>query len=220
MNMRLLEPKPFDHFSFKEIIYRKLMRHLVRAGAIKMADGLFYLDTREPHIVTDITAVTMTTTAKALYPAAAFPVLGGQYFNRPGKKLIIRLWCKIVVAGTPGNFSFNVHWGTGADANGTLICVAGTPVALSASVTKCLFAEFTIRCLTTGTAGTLQCTGWAVVDPLLIAATLNPIMIPTAGAAASGALDLTAANIVSVQALQSGTAGTIQVQQMEVIAAN
>ena len=185
-----------------------------------MADGLFYLDTREPHQVSDITAVTMAATAKALYPAAAFPVLGGQYFNRPGKKLIIRLWCKIVVAGTPGNFSFNVHWGTGADANGTLICVAGTPVALSASVTKCLFAEFTVRCLTTGTAGTLQATGWAVVDPLLIAATLNPIMIPTAGAAASAALDLTAANIVSVQALQSGTAGTIQVQQLEVVAAN
>jgi hypothetical protein len=185
-----------------------------------MADGLFYLDLREPHIVTDITAVTMTTTAKALYPAAAFPVLGGQYFNRPGKAIKISLWCKIVVAGTPGNFSFNVHWGTGADANGTLICTAGTPVALTASVTKCLYAEFTIRCLTTGTAGTLQATGWAVVDPALIAATLTPILIPTAGAATSASLDLTAANIVSVQALQSGTAGTIQVQQLCVEALN
>jgi hypothetical protein len=185
-----------------------------------MADGLFYLDSREPHIVNDVTAVTMTTTAKALYPAGAFPVLGGQYFNRPGKAIRICLWLKVVVAGTPGNFSFNVHWGTGADANGTLICTAGTPVALSASVTKCMYAEFTIRCITTGTAGTLQATGWAVVDPLLIAATLNPILIPTAGAAASAALDLTAANIVSVQALQSGTAGTIQVQSMVVEALN
>jgi hypothetical protein len=185
-----------------------------------MADGLFYLDSREPHIVTDVTAVTMTTTAKALYPAAAFPVLGGQYFNRPGKALRICLWMKVVVAGTPGNFSFNLHWGTGADANGTLICVAGTPIALTASVTKCIYAEFTVRCLTTGTAGTLQATGWAVADPAIIAATLNPIMIPTAGAAASGALDLTAANIVSVQALQSGTAGTIQIQSMVVESLN
>lgn len=185
-----------------------------------MADGQFYLDTREPHIVSDITAVTMTTTAKALYPPAAHPVLGGQYFNRPGKKLVHRLWLKVVVAGTPGNFSFNVHWGTGADANGTLICTAGTPVALSASVTKCGYAEFTTRCLTTGTVGTLQTTGWAIWDPLLIAATLNPMMIPTAGAAASAALDLTAANIVSIQALQSGTAGTIQVQNMEVVSFN
>jgi hypothetical protein len=83
-----------------------------------------------------------------------------------------------------------------------------------------MYAEFTVRCLTTGTAGTLQATGWCVVDPLLIAATLNPILIPTAGAAASAALDLTAANIVSVQALQSGTAGTIQVQSMVVEALN
>lgn len=185
-----------------------------------MADGLFYLDTREPHLVGDITAVTMTTTAKALYPASAFPVLGGQYFNRPGKSIRICLWQKQVQGGTPGNFSYNVHWGTGADANGTLICTAGTPIALTASVTKCGYAEFTIRCLTTGTAGTLQCTGWAVWDPALIGATLNPILIPTAGAAASASLDLTAANIVSVQALQSGTAGTIQVQELKVFALN
>lgn len=185
-----------------------------------MADGLFYLDSREPHLVTDVAAVTMAATAKALYPAAAFPVLGGQYFNRPGKALRIEMWLKLVLAGTPGNFSFNVHWGTGADANGTLICTAGTPVALTASVTKCIFAQFTVRCLTTGTAGTLQATGWAVADPAIIAATLNPIMIPTAGAAASASLDLTAANIVSVQALQSGTAGTIQCQQLSVIALN
>lgn len=185
-----------------------------------MADGLFYLDTREPHLVSDIGAVTMTTTAKALYPASAFPVLGGQYFNRPGKAIKICLWQKMVVTTSPGNFSYNVHWGTGADANGTLICTAGTPVALSASVTKCGYAEFTVRCLTTGTAGTLQCTGIAWWDHLIIANTLQPIMVPTAGAAASGSLDLTAANIVSVQALQSGTAGTIQVQELKVLALN
>lgn len=185
-----------------------------------MADGLFYVDTREPHIVSDIAAVTMTTTAKALYPAAAFPVLGGQYFNRPGKKIKIGLWQKMVLGATPGNFSYNLHWGSGADANGTLICTAGTPVALTASVTKCGYAEFTVRCLTTGSSGTLQATGWAVWDPAIIGSTLNPILIPTAGAAASAALDLTASNIVSVQALQSGTAGTIQVQELHVTAEN
>jgi hypothetical protein len=185
-----------------------------------MADGLFYLDTREPHQVLDVAAVTMAATAKALYPAGAFPVLGGQYFNRPGKAIKISLWMKLVLGATPGNFSFNLHWGTGADANGTLICVAGTPVALTASVTKCIYAEFIIRCLTTGNAGTLQATGWGIADPAMIASTLNPILVPTAGAAASAALDLTAANIVSVQVLQSGTAGTIQVQQMLVEALN
>lgn len=185
-----------------------------------MADGLFYVDTREPHIVTDVAAVTMAATAKAIYPAAAFPVLGGQYFNRPGKAIKISMWQKVVVALTPGNFSYNVYWGTGADANGTVIAT-GTPVALNASVTKCIYSEFVVRCLTTGTAGTLQCTGWAIADGLLITAgTLNPILIPTAGAAASSAIDLTAANIISVQALQSGTAGTIQCQSLTVEALN
>lgn len=187
-----------------------------------MADGLFYVDTREPHLVTDITAITMAATARALYPAAAFPVLGGQYFNRPGKAIKISMWLRFVLAGTPGNFSFNIHWGTGADANGTLICTAGTPIALTASVTKCMYAEFTIRCLTSGTAGTLQATGWAIPDQALFTTPLTtlPILVPMAGAAASAALDLTAANIVSVQVLQSGTAGTCQVQSLAVEAMN
>lgn len=185
-----------------------------------MADGLFYNDLREPFLGADIGAVTMTTTAKALYPASNFPVLGGQYFNRIGKMLKIKLWVKVAVSTSPGNLSFNVHWGTGADANGTLICTAGTPVAMTASVTKCGYIEITVRCLSIGSAGTLQATGFAHFDPALIASTLQPILIPTAGAAASAGLDLTAANIVSVQALQSGTAGTIQVQQMEVVAMN
>ena len=187
-----------------------------------MADGLFYLDLREPHLVTDIAAVTMTTTAKALYPAAAFPVLGGQYFNRPGKALKISMWLKFALGGTPGNLSFNVHWGSGADNTGTLICVAGTAIAASASVTKCVYLEFTVRCLTTGTAGTLQGTGWAIADQALFTTPLTtlPIMIPMAGAAASAALDLTAANIVSVQVLQSGTAATVTCQSLLVEALN
>ena len=185
-----------------------------------MSDGLFYQDTREPHIVTDVAAVTMTTTPKAMYPAGAFPILGGNYFGRPGKKLTIGLWQKMVLGATPGNFSYDLRWGTGADANGTVICVTGTPIALTASVTKCGYAEFTVRCLTQGATGTLQGTGWAVWDPAIIATTLNPILMPTAGAAASGALDLTAANIVSVQCLQSGTAGTIQVQELTVTSRN
>ena len=187
-----------------------------------MADGLFYVDTREPHLVTDVAAVTMAATARALYPAAAFPVLGGQYFNRPGKAIKISMWLRFTLGATPGNLSFNIHWGSGADATGTLICTAGTPIALTASVTKCAYAEFTVRCLTTGTAGTLQATGWCIPDQALVTTPLTtvPILIPMAGAAASAALDLTASNIVSVQVLQSGTAATVQVQSLVVEALN
>jgi hypothetical protein len=214
-----LERPPFNYYALKEKIYRALTRYFAHAGVLKHMDGAFYLDTREPHIVSDITAVTMTTTAKAIYPAAAFPVLGGGYFGRPGKAIKICMWLKFTLPATPGNISFNVHWGTGADANGTLICVAGTPVAAT-NATLCAYVEVTVRCLTTGTAGTLQATGWAQFDVGLIASPNFNMFFPKAGAAASASLDLTAANIVSVQALQSGTAGTVQCQELKVIALN
>lgn len=49
-------------------------------------DGAFYNDLREPFIGADQSPVTLSTTDKALYTASAFPVLGGQYFARIGKK--------------------------------------------------------------------------------------------------------------------------------------
>jgi hypothetical protein len=219
LRQQTLEPRPFNHRKLKEMAYRAMMRYFAHAGIVKHADGLFYLDTREPHLVSDIGAVTMTTTAKALYPAAAFPVLGGQYFNRPGKSIKICMWLKFTLGATPGNLSFNVHWGTGADANGTLICVAGTPVAATNATGVC-YVEVTVRCLTTGTAGTLQATGMAIFDVALVASPNFNYFFPKAGAAASAGLDLTAANIVSVQVLQSGTAATVQCQELKVIALN
>ncbi len=186
-----------------------------------MADGLFYLDTREPHLVSNLPAATLLTTATMLYPAASFPVLGSQYFNRPGKAIKIEMAFTIVTGLTPGNFSFNVLWGTGVSANGTGIMTAGTPVAATASVTKRGKVEVTVRCLTTGSAGTLEATGIAWADPGVIASTLQPIMLPTGASAASGALDLTAANIVSIQGLMSGTAGcTLVVDELKVTALN
>ena len=56
-----------------------------------MADGLFYNDLREPFLTGDIAAVTLAATAKALYPASNFPVLGGQYFSRIGDRKSTRL---------------------------------------------------------------------------------------------------------------------------------
>ena len=55
-------------------------------------DGAFYNDLRDPHIFADVATVTLATTLKALYPPSNFPVLGGQYFARPGKKVRIRLF--------------------------------------------------------------------------------------------------------------------------------
>ncbi|MEO8682078.1 MAG: hypothetical protein ABI665_23730 [Vicinamibacterales bacterium] len=183
-----------------------------------MADGLFYNDIREPFLTVPPTAVTLAATAKALYPAANFPTLGGQYFARPGKKVKIRLFGIITTAATPGNGSFNVYYGTGADANGVAL-VTGTPVALTANQTNVTWViELIVTCITTGSSGTLRCTGWAHFNEAVLA----PMqMLPTTVGGVSAACDLTAALILSVQFLRSGsTAETMQTLEMEVTALN
>lgn len=194
---------------------------LARKHDMRAMDGAFYWDTRAPFISADITAVTLAATAKALYPVSNFPVLGGQYFAWIGKKLRIRLFGRMTTGATPGNGSFNVYYGTGADANGTLL-MTGTPVALSAGATNLSWdAELFVSCRSTGAAGTLFCDGHAKFNVGLIASTLQPIMLPASAAAVSGSCDLTAANIISVQFLRSGsTAETMQVHDMEVVPCN
>lgn len=184
-------------------------------------DGVFYNDLREPFFVSDLGAVTLSTTAKALYTASSFPVLGGQYFSRIGKRLKIRLFGKMTTGSTPGNGSFNVYYGTGADANGVVL-MTGSPAALVANATNLSWeATIVVRCITTGSAGTLYCTGKAHFNVALMLSTVQPILLPASAAAASGACDLTAANIISVQYLRSGsTAETMAVQDMEVVAMN
>jgi hypothetical protein len=186
-----------------------------------MADGLFYNDLREPFISADIASVTLSTTAKALYPQSNFPVLGGQYFARPGKTLRIKLFGRITTGTTPGNGSFAVYYGTGADANGVLLASSAT-LALTASQTNLSWeAEVDVHCRTTGSAGTLFCTGRALFNNAVLASTLQPMLIPASAPVVSGACDLTAANIISVQFLRSGsTAETMQVHYMSVIALN
>jgi hypothetical protein len=186
-----------------------------------MADGIFFNDLREPFIAADVPAVTLATTAKALYTPSFFPALPGQYWSRVGKKIRIRLFGRMTTAVTPGNGSFNVYYGNGTDANGTLL-MTGTPVALSASQTNLAWwAEIFVHCRSLGNAGTLFCDGIAHFNVALIASTLQPILLPAATPAVSGAVDLTAANIISVQFLRSGsTAETMQVHDLEVVALN
>lgn len=186
-----------------------------------MADGLFYNDLREPFLSADQAAVTLASTDKALYTPSAFPVLGGQYFSRVGKKIRIRLFGKITTGTTPGNGTFDIYYGNGTDANGVLLASSGT-VALTASQTNLSWMlEIFVSCRTTGSAGTLFVDGIAHFNVGVLASTLQPLMIPASAAVPSGACDLTAALIISVQFKRSGsTAETMTVQDMEVVAMN
>lgn len=184
-------------------------------------DGAFYLDTREPFTAVDITAVTLAGTNKALYPASNFPALGGQYFARIGKAVRIRLFGRITTVLTPGNLTLGIYYGTGADANGVLLASSAAVVLVASQTNLSWMLELDVTCRSIGSAGTLFATGFAKFNPAVIASTAQPIMIPASAPAVSGSCDLTAANILSVQALRSGsTAETMQVHQMQVIALN
>lgn len=191
------------------------------AKGISMSDGLFYNDLREPFIAADIGAVTLATTDKALYPASNFPVLGGQYFARVGKKMRIRLFGKITTAATPGNGTWDIYYGTGADANGVLL-QSSAAFALTASQTNLSWwAEFYIHARSLGSAGTLFADGISYFNNAVAATSVQPILIPASAAVVSGACDLTAALIISCQFKRSGsTAETMAVQDMEVVAMN
>ena len=184
-------------------------------------DGPFFNDLREPFFVSDLSAVTLAATAKALYTASSFPVLGGQYFARPGKAARIRLFGKMTTGATPGNLTLSVYYGTGADANGVALS-SSTATALVANGTNLSWEiDVYVRCVTTGSVGTLYCTGSSRFNVGLVLSTVAPILIPGSAAAASAACDLTSALILSVQALRSGsTAETMTVQDMQVIALN
>lgn len=203
----------------RRVFEREYLSPAVRvARGIKAANDIFYVDTLPPWIVTDIASVTLASTAKALYPAANYPVTGGGFFKYPGKAVLIRLFGRITTAATPGNGSFDVYWGTGADANGTII-VSSAAVALTASQTNLSwYMEVLVRCRTTGAAGALFGTGYAIFNEAVLAAKM---MIPASAPAGSASVDLTATNIVSVQFKRSGsTAETMQVHEMMVAPMN
>lgn len=183
-------------------------------------DGVFYNDLKEPFITIPPGAVTLAATAKALYTTSQFPPLPAGYFARVGKKIKISLRGIITTAATPGNGSFNIYYGSGADANGVLL-MTGTPVALIANQANMAWVlEIVVTCISIGNTGTLRCTGWVHFNEAVQA----PIqMLPTTVDAVSGACDLAtlATQIISVQYLRSGsTVETMQVIDMEVISMN
>src|SRR5262245_10969336 len=191
------------------------------ARAARMMDGAFWLDSRAPFISGDVASVTLGTGDKALYPVANFPVLGGNYFNYIGKGLKIWLFGRITTSTTPGNLTWDIYYGSGADATGTILASSAAK-ALQASQTNLSWcAEFTVRTRTLGATGTLFCTGFSLFNVAVILSTAQPVLIPDSAPAASGSVDLTSANIISVQVKRSGsTAETMQVHEMQVTSLN
>lgn len=184
-------------------------------------DGAFYNDLREPFIASDLGAIAPLATAVAMYTPSNFPVLGGQYFSRPGKAIKISMFFRMTSAATPGNVSWTVLYGTGASANGVTLASSLAKAWLANQTSGSCYLEVVVTCRTVGSAGTLFCTGFVLPHVAHVVSTLQPVLIPDTAPVVSGACDLTAALIVSVQMIRSGsTAESAQIHQMQVTALN
>jgi hypothetical protein len=179
-----------------------------------MADGLFYVDTRAPHLNADIPAVTLAATDKALVPLANVPVLGANYFAYVGKAMRLTMFGRITTAATPGTGTFDLYWGSGADANGTIIASSPAFTLIASQTSLSWRLEMTIRCRVLGAAGVgaLFATGQMNFNTAVVAAGFG--LIP-ASLPAQVLVDLTAANVLSPQFKRSGsTVETMQVHEV------
>lgn len=170
-----------------------------------------YHETLRPWVQADESAVTLTTTNKALVPAGRYSELGSQFFDTIGKKLWLHASGKMTTSTSPGTLTLALLFGTGADANGTSLVAsaAQTLVASQTNITWSLDAY--IHCRAVGSSGSLFAMGEAVFGSALIAA--RSFDMPASAAAAVGSLDLTGASFPSLQALvSSGASITMTVQ--------
>src|SRR6266516_5907326 len=90
-----------------------------------------YHETRDPYFSSaNFTTVTVTT-GQSIIPVLRVPAtnlaFSANYWLKPGRRWWIRVAASIVSAATPGNWTFEVHWQSGAatDAGGTIICTSG-----------------------------------------------------------------------------------------------
>lgn len=168
-----------------------------------------YHDTLKPWQVADETGVAITTTNKALLPAARYAGMGGQFFDTIGKKLWLHASGKITTTTSPGTLTLSLLWGTGADANGTSL-VASAAQTLVASQTNIPFTlDLFIQCRALGASGSLFVMGEAVFGTAIIA--VGTFLLP-ASAPAAVTVDLTGSSVPSLQALSSASTTTITVQ--------
>lgn len=166
------------------------------------ADGLFYRDLREPHIIADEAAITLATTQKALW-APARTILPANYW-RPGKVVKLTAFGAFTSAATPGNGTPAAGYGAG-DAPTPI--VSGVARALIASVTNITWTAWAYMEMR-GSAGVAQAAriwGAFIGDLAMQLSTAQPNLFP-ASAPANVSIDTTVGtNAFTLQYARSGS---------------
>jgi hypothetical protein len=182
-----------------------------------MADLSFNVhETIDPAVQADEATITPAATYKALIPAARYQ-LGVQFFNKVGRKLRIRAFGKITTSLGASTGQFGILFGTGADNDGVNVCQSATFTQTVSKTNLSWDVEAYIHARSLGATGTLFGTGRVSINTTLVAATLQPILIPPSAAVVSGSCDLTGVLLPSLQYLTSGSGLSITVQDFEIV---
>ena len=172
------------------------------------ADGIFYVDSRQPFLVADQSSVTLTTTAKTLWAVGASSptILPANYWT-VGKTLRLTAFLKWTT-GTAGNITFGMNYGA---ADNPAAIVNTKTVAKIASVGPFgVFIQGYATCRSIGTAGTLSMMGFAYPSIDAVLSTNQPLPFPNDGTTVVSTIDTTVGtNALSFQAKMSAGTDTI-----------
>jgi hypothetical protein len=173
-----------------------------------MADGIFYRDTRQPFVVSDMTSVTLLTTQLQLWAVGSTSptILPANYWY-VGKTVKLTANLKWTAVANTNAITLGMSCGTVA-APGCIVLSAAM-AALSSTTVFDVFMEGYATCRSIGTAGTLSMWGHAVIPVGLIASTVQVgAAWPSAGVTVVSTFDTTiATNCLSFTAARATTAG-------------
>lgn len=171
------------------------------------ADGIFYRDLREPHMIADEAAITLATTQKALW-APARTILPANYW-RTGKVVKLTAFCKATTGTTPGNYAYAMAYGAGDAPTPIVASVARAAVASVTNIPILLEGYMEFRG-SPGTAAASRMWGRAMADLALQLSTAQPNLFPSSAPADINIDTTVGTNAVTFQMSRSGsTAETV-----------
>jgi hypothetical protein len=184
-------------------VLQKLDAGLMSAAEGKQflnADGIYYHDTRLPHIIADESTVTGATTDKLLAPGAR-TALPANYFT-VGKKVRLTVMFRMTTGAAAGNVGMEIYYGT-TDAGGTLLASSGA-IALGNGKTNitCKAVAYG-QCRAIGATAAFLAWGELYTDPASAVLTNNYLLVP-ASAPTSTNIDTTSAQGFNIQMKNSG----------------
>ena len=177
----------------------------VIAGA---ADGIYYVDTRQPFITADQTGVTLLTTQLQLWAVGASSptILPANYWT-VGKTIRLTANLKWTCVANANAITLGICYGAAAAPACIVLSPAIVPVSSTSTFDVVIQGYATCRSL--GTAGTLSMWGFAVAPAGMVAATVEGIFtFPSAGVTVVSTIDTTVGtNALSFTAARATTAG-------------